>query len=83
MGKNNGSRWRKAFSYEYERCDYDCEEVWVSQNGNKMVKFPSSSITKQNGKYGLFSLSGEFLGRKESVTPPFQWADETIDGGAL
>ena len=78
MEKNSGFGWRKAFSDEYERCDYDCEEVWIYKNGSKMVKFSPSFITKQNGKYCLFSKSGDFLGRKESPIPPFSWANETM-----
>ena len=69
--------WRKIFSSEYKRVDYDCEQVWIRNDQFRLVKFESSQDT--DGKWGLFTPFEKFLGRCGSTEAPIKWADTVIN----
>ena len=70
--------WRKIFSGEYTRADYDCEEVWIRNDNYRLLIYPDSQVLNIYGKWCLFDPDDNFIDRKESRTTPFNWADQTI-----
>jgi len=70
------SWWRRIFSSEYTRADYDCDDVWIRNDKFRLLKFPST--INKDGKWGVFSPFDKFLGRIESREAPLDWADSII-----
>jgi len=78
MSKNN-FWWRKIFSGEYTRADYDCEEVWIRNDNYRLLIYPNSVVLNTYGKWCLFDPNDAFIDRIESKNPPFNWADNKIN----
>ena len=68
--------WRKIFTYEYRRCDYDCAEVWTNEDSFRLVKFHGN--LEMDGKWCLFSPFDKMLGRTSGKNAPTDWADSVI-----
>jgi hypothetical protein len=71
------SNWRKLFSKEYKRCDYNCEEILINNLQFRLVKYEDN--IQCAGKWLLFDSKENFIGRCSSPTPPTDWADNLVD----
>jgi hypothetical protein len=77
MCKKIKSSWRRLFSKEYTRADYNYQDVWINTQKFRLVRCEDSY--NQEGKWLLFTPLDKFLGRCSSPTLPSQWADDIIN----
>ena len=68
--------WRKIFSTEYKRADYECEEVFIRNDKYRLVKYKDQLNTY--GKWCLFDPKETFIDRTASKSVPFYWANNKI-----
>ena len=71
--------WRRIgqYSKDFTRADYNYEESYISYDRFRLCK--NFSTQTQDGKWILFSPLDKTLGKVNSNTIPWQWADAIID----